>query len=134
MKTLLFSLLIAAALNSCITQGGIRADFEKNFRNYNEMLRWHKFEEASLFPADSISAGYRERLEAAKNVAWVDYRIKNIKYDENKKEAEVKVEIDYYRNTTFTLKTVIDNQKWTYQEKEGKKGLWRLTSLLPDFP
>jgi hypothetical protein len=97
------------------------------------MVRWHKIEEASLFPADSISAGYRKRLKTAKNVAVVDYRVMNIKYDEKKKEAEVKVEIDYYRLSTLSLKTVIDNQKWAYQEKEGK-GLWRLMSLPPDFP
>lgn len=133
MKTLLFSLLIAAALASCITQGSIHADFEKDFRNYNEMLRWHQFDEASIFPVDSISAGYRERLKAAKDVAVVDYRIRNIQYDEKKREAEVTVEIDYYKMTAVTVKTVIDNQKWTYKEKEGK-GHWRLTSLLPEFP
>ena len=65
--------------------------------------------------------------------AVADYRIKNIKYDEKKKEAEVKVEIDYYKLSTSRLKTVIDDQKWTYQGKEGK-GRWRLMSLLPDFP
>ena len=133
MKTLFFSLLLTAVLVSCSTQMSIKADFEKNFRSYNELVRWHQLEEASLFPADSISAGYRERLKAAKNVAVVDYRVMDIKYDEKKKEAEVKVEIDYYRHSTLSLKTVIDNQKWAYQEKEGK-GLWRLMSLLPDFP
>jgi len=133
MKTLFFSLLLTAVLVSCNTQRSIKAGFEKNFRNYNELVRWHQLEEASLFPADSISAEYRERLKAAKNVAVVDYRVMNIKYDEKKNEAEVKVEIDYYKLSTLSLKTVIDNQKWTYQEKEGK-GLWRLMSLLPDFP
>ena len=97
------------------------------------MVRWNQFEESSLFSADSISAGYRERLKAAKNVAVVDYRVINIKYDEKKIEAEVKVEIDYYKRSTLSLKTVTDNQKWAYQVKEGK-GLWRLMSLLPDFP
>ncbi len=133
MKTLFFSLLLTVALVSCNTQRSIKAGFEKNFRNYNELVRWHQLEEASLYPADSISAEYRERLKAAKNVAVVDYRVINIKYDEKKNEAEVKVEIDYYKLSTLSLKTVIDNQKWTYQEKEGK-GLWRLMSLLPDFP
>jgi hypothetical protein len=133
MKTLFFSLLIAAALASCSTQRGIQADFEKNFRNYNELVRWNQLEEAGTFPSDSISAGYKERLKAAKNVAVVDYRVMNIKYDEKKKEAEVKVEVDYYKRSTLSLKTVIDNQKWAYQGKEGK-GLWRLMSLLPDFP
>lgn len=134
MRTLFFSLLLTAVLVSCNTQRSIKADFEKNLRSYNEMVRWHKIEEASLFPADSISAGYRDRLlKAAKNVAVVDYRVMNIEYDEKKKEAEVKVEIDYYRLSTLSVKTVIDNQKWAYQEKEGK-GFWRLMSLPPDFP
>lgn len=133
MKTLFFSLLLTTVFVSCSTQMSIKAEFEKNFRSYNELVRWHQLEEASLFPADSISAGYRERLKAAKNVAVVDFRILDIKYDEKKKEAEAKVEIDYYRHSTLSLKTVIDNQKWAYQEKEGK-GLWRLMSLLPDFP
>jgi len=133
MKTLFFSLLITVVLISCSTQMSIKAEFEKNFRSYNELVRWHQLEEASLFPADSISAGYRERLKAAKNVAVVDFRVMDIKYDEKKKEAEAKVEIDYYRHSTLSLKTIMDNQKWAYQEKEGK-GYWRLMSLLPDFP
>jgi hypothetical protein len=133
MKTLFISLLITVVHVSCSTQMSIKADFEKNFKSYNELVRWSQFEEASLFPADSISAGYRERLAAAKNVAVVDYRVMHIEYDEKKKEAEVKVEIDYYKRSTLSLKTVIDNQKWVYQEKEGR-GHWRLMSLLPDFP
>jgi len=133
MKTLFFSLLLTTVLVSCSTQRSIKAEFEKNFRNYNELVRWHQYEEVSLFPAESISAGYRERLKAAKNVAVVDYRVMDIKYDEKKNEAEVKVEIDYYKLSTLSVKTVIDNQKWAYQEKEGK-GRWRLMSLLPDFP
>jgi len=111
----------------------IKAEFEKNFRSYNELVRWHQLEEASLFPADSISAEYRERLKDAKNVAVVDFRVMDIKYDEKKKEAEAKVEIDYYRHSTLSLKTIMDNQKWAYQKKEGN-GHWRLMSLLPDFP
>ena len=133
MKTLFFSLLLTTVFVSCSTQMSIKTEFEKNFRSYNELVRWNQLEEASLFPADSISVGYRERLKDAKNVAVVDFRVLDIKYDEKKKEAEAKVEIDYYRHSTLSLKTVIDNQKWAYQEKEGKS-LWRLMSLLPDFP
>ena len=132
MKNLFFSVLITAVLVSCSTQS-IKADFENNFRSYNELVRWNQLEEASLFPADSISAGYRERLKAAKNVAVVDYRVMHIEYDEKKKEAEVKVEFEYYRHSTLSLKTIIDNQKWAYQEKDSK-GHWRLMSLLPEFP
>lgn len=133
MRTFFLSLLIATALVSCATQKNIREDLEKNFKNYNELVRWRQFEDASSYPADSISREYQARLKAAKNVIVVDCRIMNVKYDEKENKAEVKVEIDYYLLSSSRLRTVTDNQKWAYQGKEGK-GLWRLMSLLPEFP
>jgi hypothetical protein len=132
MRILFLSLLIAASLVSCNAQRNIKADFEKNVKKYNESVRWHQFESASLFPADAISGEYRERVMAAKNVEVIDYRLVDVKYDEKKNEAEVKVEIDY-TPSLFRIRTIVDNQKWAYQEKEGI-GLWRLISLLPEFP
>jgi hypothetical protein len=133
MRIYYLSLLIAASLVSCNAQRNIKADFEKNVKNYNESVRWHQLESASLFPADAISGEYRERARAAKNVAVIDYRLVDVKYDEKKKEAAVKVEIDYYTVSSSRVRTLVDNQKWVYQEMEGI-GLWRLMSLLPEFP
>ena len=133
MRILFLSLLILAALASCATEKNTRDNLEKNFKNYNDLLRWHQFEDASRFSADTIYGEYRERLKTAGNVVVVEYRIKNVKYDEKKKEAEVKIEIDYYTLSSTKLRTVLDNQKWVYQENDGK-GLWRLMSLLPEFP
>lgn len=133
MRIFFLSLLISVALVSCNTQRTIRADFEKSLKNYNESVRWHQLETASLFPTDSISREYKERARKANNSAVVDYRIMDVTYDDMKKEAEVKVEIDYYTLSSSTIRTLVDNQKWVYQEKEGI-GLWRLISLLPEFP
>jgi hypothetical protein len=132
-RKLFLSLLIATALVSCATQQDIKADFERNFKNYNELVRWHQFEDASLLASDSISGEYKERLKSVKNVSVVDYRVMNVKYDEKKKTAEVTVAIDYYTHSSPRVRTVTDNQKWAYQGKEDK-GLWRLISLLPEFP
>jgi len=133
MQKLFLPLLIAATLISCATQQNIKADFEKNLKNYNELVRWRQFEDASLLAADSISGEYRERLKSVKNVAMVDCRVMNVTYDEKKNTAEVTVEIDYYTHSSPRMRTVTDHQKWAYQGKEGK-GLWRLMSLLPEFP
>lgn len=133
MRILFLSLFITAALVSCATEKNVREDFDKNSINYNELLRWHRFEDASLFPADTISEKYRERLEMAKDVKVVDYRVMNVTFDEKKKEAAVKIEIDYYTLSSPRLRTVVDNQKWAYEGEEGK-GAWRLMSLLPEFP
>lgn len=132
MKAIFFSLLLTAVLVSCNTPENIKANLENDYRSYNEKLRWHKLDEAGHFPADSIADAYKERVKAAKNVAVVDYRVTDVKFDEKKKEAEVKVEIDYYKLNTLILRTVTDNQKWAYQGEKGK-GHWRLMSLLPDF-
>lgn len=133
MKTLFFSLLLVVSLVSCNAQKTTRADFDRSFKSYNESVRWRNMEDAGLFPADSISGEYKERARKAQNVAVVDYRITDVKYDDKKKEAEVKVEIDYYTLSSSRIRTLTDTQKWAYQEKEGI-GLWRLMSLLPEFP
>jgi hypothetical protein len=134
MRILFLSLFITATLVSCAaTEKSVREDFDVVFSEYNDLLRWHKFEDASLFPADTVSEKYRERVEMARDVKVVDYRVMNITFDEKKKEAAVKLEIDYYTLSSPRVRTVVDNQKWVYQGKEGE-GVWRLMSLLPEFP
>jgi hypothetical protein len=108
-------------------------DFGKISMDYNELLRWHRFDEASLYSADTVSEKYRERLEMAKNVKVADVRIVNVALNEEKKEALVKIEIDYYTLSSPILRTVVDNQRWAYEGEEGK-GEWRLMSLLPESP
>jgi len=134
MRILFLSLFITATLVSCAaTEKSVREDFDVVFSEYNDLLRWHRFEDASLFPADTVSEKYRERVEMARDVKVVDYRVINITFDEKKKEAAVKLEIDYYTLSSPRVRTVVDNQKWVYQGKEGE-GVWRLMSLLPEFP
>jgi|OpeIllAssembly_1097287.scaffolds.fasta_scaffold87873_1 hypothetical protein len=133
MRILFLSLFITAALVSCATEKSFREDFDKVFMGYNDLLRWHKLEDLGLFPVDSISEKYRERLEMAKDVKVVDYRIMNVTFDDKKKEAAVKIELDYYTLSWPTIRTVVDNQKWAYKG-EKDKGEWRLMSLLPEFP
>jgi hypothetical protein len=132
-RIFLLSILIATALISCATQKNTRADFEKNFKSYNDLLRWHQLAEAGLFAADTIPREYYERLAAAKDVSVIDYRVMQVKYHEGEKDAEVKIEIDYYTRSSTKVRTVEDNQRWVYQDKEGKSA-WRLVSLLPEFP
>jgi len=57
----------------------------------------------------------------------------SVVFDEKKKEAAIKIELDYYTLSSPRLRTVVDNQRWAYEGEEGK-GVWRLMSLLPEFP
>ncbi len=122
-------ILLLIFLISC---SSVHGQFEKSLTDYNDMLRWHKLDEASAFASDALSQEFMIRVKAAKNMKIFDYRILRKKYNEAKNEAEVQVEIEYYMLSTNALKSLVDIQKWAYVEENGSKQ-WKLMSLLPDF-
>jgi len=131
MRTLLLCALIIFAFTACGTYN-IRGKLEQSVNRYNDLVRGHKLDAASLFAAETLSKEFSVRAEGAKNMRIVEYRIVALKYDEEKGEAEVRVEVDYYTQATYKLKTLTDVQRWAYLEEDGKRQ-WRLMSLLPEF-
>lgn len=129
-STLLCSFIILALLGC----GGfnMRGKLDESITQYNDLLRKHMLDAASLFTTEALAREFQARAEAAKGMRMVDYRIVAVQYDEKKNEAEARVEIDYYSLSTFRMKTLTDNQKWAYLEDRGSKH-WRLTSPLPEF-
>jgi hypothetical protein len=119
-------LLVAFACSS------VHGKFEESLADYNDLLRWHKLEEASRFASDAISREYIDRVLAAKDMKVFDYRIVRTKYNKTKNEAEVMVEFEYYTFSTNTLKRLLDVQEWAYINESGTMQ-WKLMSLLPEF-
>lgn len=127
---LLLALVISMTLIAC-TQN-IRGELEKSLDQYGELVRKNKMDLASSFTTEALMEEFSARVRAAKNMRVVDYRVAGVKFDEQKGEAEVRAEIDYYTLSAYRLKTLVDTQKWAYVEEGGKKQ-WRLVSLLPEF-
>ncbi len=108
-------------------------EFETSSKDYNRMIRWNEAESAGHLYADkSIREQYLARVADAKEVKVTDYRIKHMECDIQRGEGTVKVEIDYYIPPSITLKTLVDQQKWSYVN-EGETKTWRLMTLLPEF-
>jgi hypothetical protein len=133
MGKILILTLITTVCIACSPRQAIREEFEMSVKKYNDTIRWHDMNSASLFAAESLDEEFRARVRVAKNVQVVEYRILRTKYNEEKGEAEVQVEIDYYHLSSNRLKTLVDTQKWAYIKEDGEKH-WRLMSLLPEFP
>ncbi|MCL5022656.1 MAG: hypothetical protein M1497_04700 [Nitrospirae bacterium] len=127
---LLLAAVVLSALVAC--SHNIRGELEENVEQYGQLIRTHKMDLAGSFTTGAVLDAYMERVREAKNMRIIDYRIAGIKYDEQKGEAEVQAEIDYYTFSSYRLKTLVDVQKWAYVEEKGKKQ-WRLVSLLPEF-
>ncbi len=129
-RSLLWALVISVTLIACVKN--IRGELEASVDQYGELVRKNKMDLASSFTTEALVEEFSARARAAKNVRIVDYRLARLKFDEQKGEAEVKVEIDYYTFSAYRLKTLVDTQKWAYVDEGGKKQ-WRLVSLLPEF-
>lgn len=124
-----FLWVLIIGLASCAS---VHGKFEKSLNDYNDLLRWHKLDEASLFAGDAVSQEFTARVRTAKNMKIFDYRVLRTKYNEAKNEAEVQVEFEYYKLSTNTLKSLVDVQKWVYVEENGSKQ-WKIMSPLPEF-
>jgi len=129
-KSLLWGIIISVTLIACAQN--MRGTLEKSLDQYGELVRLNKMDLASSFTTEALMDEFSARARAAKNMRVVDYRVARVKFDEQKAEAEVRVEIDYYTFSAYRLKTLVDTQKWAYVDEGGKKQ-WRLVSLLPEF-
>ncbi len=132
----LLTLSFLAFLMSCATEKttGVRALFDeldKNVREYNDLLRSNQLDKARLYATESLWEGFDTRAKAVK---IINYRILSRDVEEGKGAETVKVEIDYSIPPSNVVKTVLDNQYWSYVyvKKEGKKN-WLLMTPLPEF-
>ncbi len=135
----LSTLLFLAVLMSCATEmtPGVRKlfdDLSKNIREYNDLLRSNQLDKARLYATESLWEGFDTRAKAIK---IIDYRILSKlseDYELGKGSALVPVEIDYSIPPSNEVKTVLDNQQWSYvsPKKERTKN-WLLMTPLPEF-
>jgi len=130
MKALL-SVLMVVVLLGCSAYL-VQWHFEDSLDAFNQALRWHEWHKAGLYVSDSALKEFNAKMAEAQNVRLIDYRILNKKYDAEKREATVEVEIDYYKVLAYTLKTAHDTQKWAYVNENGIMS-WKLVSGLPEF-
>lgn len=132
---ILLLLLLPSFILGCATINNYNMgnDFEKISRSYDQLIRWNELESAMLtYVSVKQRDDYRERIKAAKDVKIFDYRIRARDCNPEKKEATAIVEFDYFRSPSATVHTVLDEQKWFYEDEAGS-GSWRLKSLLPKF-
>jgi hypothetical protein len=132
---ILLAALVALLLNGCSTTkiALIGTECEKSTSDYIRLIRWNEFENAMVTYVDApLQEEYRKKVEAAGEIKIVDYRVKTKVCDPVKGEAAVKVELEYYRPPSVTVKTVIDSQKWSYEGPEDQR-VWRLKTSLPEF-
>ena len=128
-------LLFCLVMGGCVTQTGMREEFELSMKNYNKMLRWHEVENAGMIylePEQRDSFMTSAETLRKKGVTITDYRILTTECLPEKNSATVMAEFDYYTLPSNKIKTLTYKQEWAYREINAKKS-WKLKSGLPAF-
>jgi|ERR1039457_283564 hypothetical protein len=132
---ILLLLLLSSLILGCATVRNFTmcSDFEKVAQSYAQLIRWNELESAMMtYVGLKERDEYLERIKAAKDVKFFDYRIKSLDCKPEKKEATAIVEFDYFRAPSVRVHTAKDQQKWSFGDENGK-GSWQLKSPLPKF-
>lgn len=105
--------------------------FDDTSRSYDLAIRWGEFEEAFAFKKLSDKDDKLPDFAEYRQVRVTSYKVKKTIVDEKSFSKVLRfVDIQYYRMSNVTVKNLIDQQKWEYDEELDR---WYLMSDLPVF-
>ena len=105
--------------------------FDDTSRSYDLAIRWGEFEEAFAFKKLSDKDDKLPDFAEYRQVRVTSYKVKKTIVDEKSFSKVLRfVDIQYYRMSNVTVKNLIDQQKWEYNEELDR---WYLMSDLPVF-
>lgn len=106
------------------------SQFDETSRAYIRAIRWGEYEAAFAFKKLTARDEPLPDFEDYRTVRVTNYKVKQTIISEDKSKIIQIVDFQYYRMKDVTVKTLIDRQKWEYDEGRGK---WFLQSNLPAF-
>ena len=136
MKNLFPVLMFVFFLSGCYNIGVSKRNnqFEKTSNSYRIYLRWGEYEKAAAFIKMRKGKPQELNKDYLKEIHITRYEIINeyISVDEEKfpNEIVVDVDIDFYPESSLTVKNFKYQQVWWYDVAEER---WFLDGDLPDF-
>ncbi|MFZ0612122.1 MAG: hypothetical protein WAM73_07800 [Desulfobacterales bacterium] len=126
------SFLCLALLAGCAayTEMKKQDDFDETSRSYEKMIFWSNFDTADSFRDPQDREAHPLDIEDLKKVKVTAYSVKKVSVSADQAEVRQVVEIGYYRIDEVKVKTMRDQQVWTYDPSLKH---WFLNSGLPPF-
>ena len=106
------------------------SQFDETSRAYIRAIRWGEFEAAYAFKKLTDRDDVLPDFEDYRTVRVTNYKIKQTIISEDQLKIIQIVDFQYYRMRDVTVKTIIDRQRWEYDQEQEK---WFLQSNLPSF-
>ena len=124
--TVLFALAGCASLSDMNRMDA----FDETVKTYEKMVFWSEFDAALAFREPGTDSDDQPDMIALKKVRVTSYKVKRLKAAADKSQVQQIVEIGYYRMDDVTVKTILDQQLWVYNNDAQR---WFIRSDLPAF-
>jgi len=103
---------------------------ERAQKRYSDLVRWSKFDEASLFVEVDGRQAYQARMPDFREVRFTEHESAPWKLDEEMRNVTIEVTYRGYSMRTPIEIEVHETQTWT---REGKGNDWTVTSEFHDL-
>lgn len=98
--------------------------------NYAYALRWSRTDDAVSYHVREDGSKPEIDSSIMDSVSVTGFEIKERNVNPEQTEATVKGELNYYKSSSATVRTIEYNQRWWYQEDSGK---WFVDGDFPEF-
>ncbi len=109
-------LFIAIIFSSCYSRGKFGTDtkiFNETTQDYYKYLKWKYYDRAKVFVDIEDRAEYEDFIfRAEKNLHITNYEVREIIFNEDDDESDLKIIITYYKYPSISEKTEIIYEKW----------------------
>ena len=131
-KLMVKSIILILLILGCASMevGERMSQFDETSRAYIRAIRWGEFEAAFAFKKLSARDEVLPDFEDYRNVRVTSYKVKQTIISEDQFKIIQIVDFQYYRMKDVTVNTLIDRQRWEYDQEQEK---WFLQSNLPAF-
>ena len=131
----LFALLLALLLTACSVINPPAKQRKSALDDFTYALRWQRYPEASQFFVREQRRAFLDQVDALKGLNITDVRLKRIDQGVDGRQADVRIEVDYYLLPSATLKTLQVDQTWAYFETPDTDGNgFLITTPFPKIP
>ena len=132
-SALLSALFLATILSACSAFAPSAKENKAVLDDFIYALRWQRYPEAALFFTREHRSAFLDRTDDLKGLNITDVRLKRVDLSPDGRQADVRLEIDYYLLPSATLKTLQINQTWVYFETPDTEGSgFMITTAFPE--
>lgn len=134
LKYEIFLVLVGILLGGCSWMAVPRVDVANAERDFSTRLRWLDFPGAARHLRPEDQGAFREQFDALDGLHITDTRFVS-REELDPEHVDSRLEIDYYRLPSVTVKTRQLNLTWEYIDLGmWQKGYWRISTPFPEFP